>query len=221
VKLVLYSGGTFDIQAELDAELMDLISIRRPMITYIPSTFEDSDKEYESFIEHYSEWGVRFFDIFHVDRPFTGSELKEAFAADAIYLAGGNTFYFLKHLKKSKVFLRLLKYAKQGGVIFGESAGAIIMTQSIATASYPSFDCDENQVLLTDWNALGLTEFEFFPHFEPEQKAYANELKYQSQFSQHPIYAVSDGSGIVIHDLKTSFIGDIWCFYQGTMLKVP
>ena len=94
------------------------------------------------------------------------AEIRRAFRSDAIYLAGGNTFYFLHHLKRSGVFERLKRYAREGGAIGGLSAGAIIQTPSIGLAGYPPWDRDANSVRLKDLRGLGLVDFEFFPHYE-------------------------------------------------------
>lgn len=220
MKLILFSGGDFDDNHEMNRELVGLMKKRRPLVTYIPSCFEDSDHYYEEFIDFYSNLGIRHYNIFHVDKPFSRRELHLAFAADAIYLAGGNTFYFLHHLKESGVLPRLAKFAKKGGVLFGESAGSIIMTPHIRTASYPIFDRDDNDIKLRDWQSLGLVDFEFFPHFDPDDADYVTEIAAQSKKTPFPIYAVADGSGIVVRKKKTTFIGKIWCFYQGETFKI-
>ncbi len=221
MKLILYSGGYFHENNRLDAELIRLLGGTQAMITYIPDCFEDSDEDYEDFIDHYSNLGIPYYNIFHADRPHSHRELQNAFAADAIFLSGGNTFYFLKHLKESLVLEHLAHYVRRGGILFGESAGAIMMTPNIATASFPDFDHDENEVGLEDWTSMNLVPFEFFPHYQDGDLAYERELLAQSERRERTIYAVPDGSGIVIDEQKTSFVGDVWGFCRGQKIRIP
>ena len=58
---------------------------------------------------------------------------------------GGNTFYFIKHLRRSGIFNRLIEYANNGGILTGLSAGAIMTTPNIMTASFPPWDRDDNE----------------------------------------------------------------------------
>ena len=64
--------------------------------------------------------------------------LSELLKSDLIFLGGGNTFYFLKHLKSTGLIDELKTFAANGGVLCGLSAGAIIMTPHVHTASFPT-----------------------------------------------------------------------------------
>ena len=87
--------------------------------------------------------------------------------SDIVYLAGGNTYYFLDHLRRSGLLDELALFARRGGVVAGLSAGALILTPHIGLAGYPAFDRDENTVGLgrSGCRGLGLVGFEFFPHY--------------------------------------------------------
>jgi dipeptidase E len=219
MRLVMYSGGYLEENEDLNEEVLQMIHSRRPMITYIPSSFEGSEEYYEEFIAHFTGLGVKYFSIFHVDQPFSRKDLKRALKADAIYLSGGNTFYFLKHLRESGVIHSLQRYVRRGGVLMGESAGSIIMTPDINTAAYPSWDRDDNDVELSDLRSMNLVNFDFFPHYEDDEK-YHNELIYQSKLSGRPIYTATDGSGIVVDHDRLSFIGEIECYLQGHRFRL-
>ena len=97
------------------------------------------------------------------------------------------------------------------------SAGAIILTPSIKSASYPQFDCDENVDNIKNFNSLGLVNFEFFPHYKNSER-YNEELIYQSKNTSNPIYAARDGSGIIEKDEEIIFYGDIWEFNKKNKL---
>ncbi len=72
----------------------------------------------------------------------------------AVFIGGGNTYKLLKELKDSKAFDNLAGYLKRDGIIFGGSAGAIILGASIEVAEFE------------DVNEVGLTDLEGFNVFE-------------------------------------------------------
>jgi dipeptidase E len=219
MKLVFYSGGQRDENQNIDIELFHLIESTDPLFTFIPACYDDSNVYYSEFIQHFSFYGVRKFNIFPIDTPFDYVTALKVLESDVIYLGGGNTFYFLKNLKRSG-FLHLLKeYVAAGGVLAGMSAGAIIMTNNISTASFPVFDADDNEVALTNLKAMSLVSFEFYPHFTNTRR-YIHELNLESYKRNHPIYACGDGSGIVVNDNKIMMIGDVWSFFRGKKYKL-
>jgi dipeptidase E len=219
MRLVLYSGYAEE-NSPIDLEAIRLTGRKSPKILFIPSANHIPDFEYEYVKETYAEHGVKHIIQFNIDRPYSLKDAERIIAwADMIYLSGGNTFYFLESIRRNH-FDRLLKdFVARSGVLAGLSAGSIIMTPTIATASYPSFDRDENSVNLRNLDALGLVNFEFFPHFTHEPE-YVRELKRQSKKLKHPIYAASDGAGITVENQKICFYGPVWAYAGGSEYKI-
>ncbi len=219
MKLVLYSGYDKDNTA-LDREVIRLIGKKNPRIVFIPSTSHAHDFEFDYVRETFGEYGVKKMALFNIDHPYSLPDAELIFnSADMIYLSGGNTFYFMKSIYRNHLDRLLLKFVLRGGVLVGLSAGAIVMTPSIATASYPKFDRDENTVGLRNFEALGLVDFEFFPHFSPDPE-YSVELLKQSKLIKHPLYGVGDGGGIVVENGRLSFFGNVWAHINGYGFKV-
>lgn len=211
-KLVLYSGGQTNKNYPLHQALVDLVDHKRQIsMTYIPYCYSGHKKYYLRAVNRYKKFGIKKFHCMPVDRPISTESLKKTLNSDIIYLAGGNTFYFLMHLQKSKMLKPLYNYVKAGGVLAGLSAGALIMTPDIRLAGYPSFDCDDNEVGLKNLKALGLVEAEFFPHLDNSKRLHDALLKY-SKKSHHPLFACEDGGGLVIDGHRKTFFGKS-CFY--------
>jgi dipeptidase E len=219
MKLVLYSGGDAKENILLDRMFFKLIAKKNPVVTYIPSSSYLSEYDFREFIKQYSKYKISRFIHFPVDVPFDRILFEQVLKSDAIHLAGGNTFYFLNSLRKSKLLPHLKKFVKNGGVLTGLSAGAIMMTDNIELAGYPDFDRDENIVNLTNLKSLGLVDFHFFPHFK-------NSLRYEQQFKKYTknsskvLYACPDGAGIVIDNQTMNFIGKCYGFFRGNKFLV-
>lgn len=214
MKLVFYSGGHEEENTLLDQQLLKLVGKEDPLITFIPSCSYESELYFKEFIEQYQRFGVKRFLHFPIDIPYDDILLNEVLKSDVIHLGGGNTFYFIKHLKKTGMLSRLKSFVKEGGILTGLSAGAIIMSPRIDTASFPEFDCDENADNVRSFKAMNLVHFEFFPHYK-NSKRYDKELLRYSKQRAIPLYACPDGSGIIVDHENVTFSGKTYCFFQG------
>jgi dipeptidase E len=219
MKLVLYSGYAA-ANDPIDRAALRLTGKRNPRFVFIPSANHVPEFEYEYVKDTYGVLGVTNIAQLNLDRPYSLSDAEKIIkSADIIYLSGGNTFYFLKSIRRNHFDKLLLKFVQKGGVLAGLSAGAIIMTPTIATASYPKFDRDENTVGIRNLDALSLVNFDFFPHYNHEPE-YARELRKQSTLIKRPIYGVSDGGGIVVEQNRLSFFGNVWGHVDGKQFDV-
>ena len=80
---------------------------------------------------------------------------------DIIYVSGGNTFYLLNELRKSRVWQAIKNAVKAGKIYIGESAGAIVAAQDTRYATL----MDENSPNMSDFTGLNLVDFFTVPHF--------------------------------------------------------
>ena len=219
MKIVLYSGGTEEENYFLNQKALELTGVKSPKLTFIPSSSYDAENDFKFFVDEFSAFGVTRFMHFCVDIPFTKTLLSEVFKSDLIFLGGGNTFYFLKYLKKAGMAPHLSKFLKKGGVLCGLSAGAIVLTPHVHTASFPHFDRDENPWDMKNLSAMKMVNFEFFPHYK-NSKRYDAELIHHSKNTKIPLYACADGGGIIVEDERISFCGKSYQFFRGKKLTV-
>lgn len=214
MNLVLYSGGAPRDNRNLSQEVSKLLlGVESPVVTFIPSDERDMWEDYVDFKAQFSSRRFRF-RLAAIHRPMGPAEKAEIFASDAIFLGGGNTFYFLQTLRERGLLTRLKNFVKRGGLLMGLSAGGIIMTPSIKTASVPSLDADDNYVGIKNLRAMGLVPFEFSPHYTAHPEVDA-ELRAYSAKLDYPIYAVGDGGGLVVKNGKIRRVGDVAVFRNG------
>ncbi|MCP4915218.1 MAG: type 1 glutamine amidotransferase-like domain-containing protein [Oligoflexia bacterium] len=220
MKLAFYGGGELHDNDPLNEQVIHLSGTKKPKITFIPSTSYEGELDFFDYVTNFRRHGLKRFMYFPIDVPYDHVLLDEAFDSDVIHLGGGNTYYFLNWLRKTKMITRLKKYVKEGGVLTGLSAGGIIMTPDITTAGYPHFDKDDNEDGIRNLKALNLVKFDFFPHYRNSKK-YDKELSRESGLIERPLYAIPDGSGIVVNGENITFCGKSWMFLKGkkTILK--
>ena len=224
MKIVLYSGGQLRSNHKLHQKVVALARQKHGKkaltLTYIPFCSENSSIFFHRAKRRFSANGVKNFYCLNVDIQPSPAEIKKAFQSDIIYLAGGNTFYYLKHLRESGILPYLKNFAKKGGVLAGLSAGGLIMSPTIALAADEGLGPDENEVNMrqNEFKSLGLFDFEFSPHFYNTPKEIKAHLAY-SKKTKNKVYAIADGSGVVIENQKISIIGNASIFHRGKLLE--
>lgn len=219
LKLVFYSGGDARDNTSLDKRLLKLVEKKSPRIAFIPSCSYDSEMYFQDFVSQYRKYGVKKFLHFPIDVPFDAIMLNEVLKSDIIHLSGGNTFYFLFHLRKAKLLSKLKDFVKRGGILTGLSAGGILMTPDIATAGFPDFDRDDNDEGIKNLKSLKLVDFDFFPHYR-NSKRYDQELLSHSKKSKRPLYACPDGSGIILNRGSLEFVGKCYLFVGNKKIRL-
>ncbi len=215
MKLWLYSSGDIESNQHIDQLLLKQINKRRPSYCFIPSAYEDFDYYYDEFITRFSSYSQCQFNALHLDRQPSEKEIIKSLKTDLIYLSGGNTFHFLKYIRSTGIESKLRDFLKAGGIIAGHSAGAIIMSPNINTASYPPDDRDENRVGLTNLRGMKFCSFEIFPHFYVRSKIQNQALLDASINLKHMIYGLPDGAAIAVNGSSVTFHGPVACFAQG------
>ncbi|MEI8346223.1 MAG: Type 1 glutamine amidotransferase-like domain-containing protein [Pseudomonadota bacterium] len=228
MKLILLSGGGPEDNVILLDALSDILHRKQQrsfsqsvQLAFIPADSYGSEHEFAEVVEDFLPWGVDKFLHFPVDLnlPLNKILQKEVFKSDIIFLGGGNTFHFLHTLRKKKLLTPLKDFAQRGGILIGLSAGSIMMTPTIDTASMPAFDRDDNDEHITNFKALNLVDFHFFPHYVGGDR-YDRELLRFSRQVKVPLYACTDGGGIVIDEDSFSFYGNMFSFTNGLKIRV-
>lgn len=93
-------------------------------------------------------------------------------------ISGGNTDKLLYYLRRLGLDKAIIQFWEKGGVVLsGFSAGAIVLTPSVETATT---GVDEREELgLTDLRGLGIVPFHVWPHYDASQ--YAELQEYRSK----------------------------------------
>lgn len=214
-KLVLHSD---QIQGhkKVDLAFMELLGKKGPRLAYIPSQSDLQRRYFNEKVEWYKQFGITDLLYFDVDKEYDEKKIDELLACDAIFLSGGNTYYFLNFLKKREFLPKLREYVRTGGILIGVSAGSIIMSKTIDITTLH----DENIIGLKDYTALGLVDFEFFPHLDHNMKQFLEDLKKYSIKSNSVIYACKDGNGIIVNNHEIKFFSDMLKIKNGEVSRV-
>lgn len=200
-KLFLSGGGDAKQTEKIDKEFVRQINLGKPLL-YIPIALKGAIS-YESCFE----WINRTLNPLGVQNivmwtDLSNKSIKDLDQFSAIYIGGGNTFSLLHDLRISKFDLVLREYLKTNGVVYGGSAGAIIVGKDIKTASY----MDINNVNMQDYRGLDLTQgYSIWCHYQEKH----NELiKNYVKKTENPIIALSEEVGVHIVDNKLQVLSN-------------
>lgn len=195
---------TDNLHADLREALKKEIVARGNRVAYISSEPQTGERlYYQSTIQDYSviSPGVQV-DYFDLSDTFSDNDLLKLKEYRTVYLSGGNTFIFMDSARKRNLYPILKEHVENGGLLIGASAGALMMTPSIALAAI----ADENTPALTDLSGFAFVDFLFHPHStnSPEEKdflrAHYNAAK--------TLYVCTDGNGIFYSNGEIKTFGD-------------
>ncbi len=210
MKLFLISD-TERINAELRKRLGTEILKLGGRIAYISSSpqmwpliwYQATVRNYKSINHSIS---VDYFDL---SSKFSDKDLRKLLQYKIIHLSGGNTFEFLAQVRERGMKEILDICIRENKLIVGTSAGAILLTPSIHTASLGIGD--ENDAELMDLTSLGYVNFEFYPHYYPTPEI-DTALHQRAIDSGIPLYATTDSQGLFIDNATIQVYGDVKIF---------
>lgn len=128
-------------------------------------------------------------------------EADDLQAFDAIYIGGGNTYSLMAELIASGFDRHLKDYARARGILYGGSAGAVVLGRDIRTIRR----VDPNHVRLAEVNCLDLAAgYSISPHYAPGQDDFIEDFVRTHRL---PVLAISERSGVVVEAGQLRSIG--------------
>ena len=216
INAVFYSDQIVPANEKVDVRLVAMMKERGRRIGYVASGPEPDRRFFLERKAYYARYGL-VLDAFHdLDDSDGHAGLDALLACDAIHLSGGNTAAFLARLRRSDMMESLRGWANDGGLLIGTSAGAILMTPTIAVDALFGNGRPED---VKDGAALDLVPFEFFPHLQA-RPSYLPDLLAYSTRNARPVVACPDGDGIVVTNGVVECIGDPLWLFRGSVDRV-
>ncbi len=195
--MFILSGGGDEFQSfKIHKLFADNLKSQRNLL-YIPG---DAFPYEASF-----KWISKVFSSFGITNIKMWTDINEKIDCkdfDGIYVGGGNTFNLLEKLSKSKMFSSINSYLNLGGVYFGGSAGAALLSKDINVCL--PHDPNENNVFPT----LGLNKllgYDLWCHYNVLEEPLIKEwLK-----NNPKLILLKEESGIICDGNTITALGDV------------
>lgn len=201
-QLIMLSSLDASLDQTLADDMKRMISKKGTKLGYVPSQYDETKFYFNKMKPNLERLGFEDFIYVDIDQTFEQKYINALEACDAIFLSGGNTYYFLNNLKKRGIIPVIQRFVKNGGLLIGVSAGAMMMSQTIEAGA----NLDPNDIALKEMDALNFIPFHFLPHYE-EQK---HDIRKIISELNAPVYTCKDGAGMIInHDYKITTYGEI------------
>lgn len=130
---IFLAGGSITDSEEVDEVYFGMHNAN-DTILYIPIALGDDKHEsclewFASLISHHADASVLMFDAIA-----RGDQVPELANYKSVYLGGGNTYELLEYVCSTGLDKKLMQYVQAGGIVYGGSAGAMILGKDIRTA---------------------------------------------------------------------------------------
>lgn len=218
MRVFFCGGGSGNQTIEAYKKLNEVIDHNKPIL-YIPLAM-NSERYDDCF-----EWICK--ELENVDIPSIKMirsvyeiTKENLFNYSSIFIGGGNTYKLLKELKSCEAFFKIKEYLDNDGIVFGGSAGAIILGECIDTCKY----ADNNEVNLEDLMGFNtFNSFSFLCHFTNEtlDKTELNR-KYLLELSkEEKIIALPEEITLYYEDgyFEVLGSGSYYIFEEGNMIE--
>lgn len=163
-ELYLSGGGDEHQSRPLDSSFFERIP-REGCLLYVPIAlrgnrlYETADRWMSSVLALHDRTDIKI--VMWDDAAAAGHNLA---GMNAVYIGGGNTWGLIKELSDAGFKDTLQAFASAGGIVYGGSAGAILLGARIDTQD------DENRAGWADTAGFGLAApYSFACHFKKEQ----------------------------------------------------
>lgn len=201
-KIFISGGGNEKDSYPLDKEFIQSIAGKRKSILYIPIAMDADSIKYEACYDWIINSLVTLSDEFIDTTMWTNLNDKteeDLDKFDAIYIGGGNTFKLLQHVRESNFSTIIRKFINKRGIVYGGSAGAIIMGKDINTVSEEN---DKNYKYSEGLSMIG--DYSIICHYKEN---YDEKIEKYIEIYNNPVIALSERSGIKIVGNSLKVVG--------------
>lgn len=213
-KIFLSGGGDLKKSFELDKEFFFYLK-DGSKILYIPIALKRDTVGFEACWDWFSSLISIHCEGRDIDfgMLLENDEIPDLSKYDAIYLGGGNTFKLLNFLYKNKLAKNFIDYLKNDKIIYGGSAGAVVLGKDIRTVE------EENDFDYEHYEGLDLFNGKsFLCHYEENMDKHIFQV---SKKIKTPIVSLKEGDGLIFVDGIIKKVGKIFVFNEdGTKILI-
>jgi dipeptidase E len=218
MKLIITGGGDSEHFEEIDSFFISQLG-ENPRLLFIPlagdpETFDDG---LERIQETFST-----IEFHKIEMCLDLEELEWDYLSqfDAVYIDGGNTFTLMEEIRNTHFYELLHRFLHHGGVVNGDSAGAIILGSHLETAHFGETP-DENETEVISYQGLNLLgQWAIHCHYNSEEEDEVLEFVREFGF---PVLALHEETAIAIDGRDVQVIGkaSATLFTQKEVIVLP
>jgi dipeptidase E len=162
-RILLGGGGSAVDERAILERFASWVGLTEPVL-YLPIATPNAGRTHDDWIRSaLNPFGVSNIETWYTLEGHNPGEI-EFYAG--IFIGGGNSYYLLHQLRTADFAGAIVEYASNGRVLYGGSAGAIVLGRDIGTCAHQ----DENSVALCDNTGLNLAHgHAIWCHYQPAE----------------------------------------------------
>ena len=218
MKLVLTGGGDSENFEEIDKHFINMLGDKRTLL-FIPLA-GDEDTWDDGLERIHEVFSTIHFDAIEMCVDLSVLDWDYLSNFSAIYIDGGNTFRLMDEIHNTHTYELLHRFLHNGGIINGDSAGAIVLGSHIETAHFGEMG-DENESDVISYQGLNLIG-NWAVHCHYDEKEDEEIMEFSKDYG-FPIIALHENSAIAIDNKMLFVIGEnkISIFMGDKKINVP
>lgn len=199
-KMLLTSAGF--LNPKIGQKFLDLAGkpASEIKIIFVPTASKTEEENYyvEESKQELIDLGIKKENIriLDINRKFLYSEIPEF---DVMYVCGGNMFYLLAKVREFDFEKVIKQFVDAGKIYVGVSAGSMLVCPDIELAA----PFDPNDVGITDFSGLNLTDVIVSPHYKEADKKIIEKF---TKMLHYKIIPLTDNQALLVLDKKTEII---------------
>lgn len=216
MKLIMTGGGDSIHFEEIDQFFINLLD-DDPNLLFIPLAGDpDSWEDGLTRIKH--TFSTIHFSKIEMCLDLSKLRWKKLKKFDAIYIDGGNTFDLMEEIHHTHFYELLHRFLHHGGVVNGDSAGAIILGSHLETAHFGDSP-DANDTEIVSYQGLNLLgQYAIHCHYKDSEEKEVRSFVKKYGF---PVIALHDNTAVAVNGNELKVIGvDKATIFTPEMTKV-
>ena len=190
--LALLSNGITSVQLKEAIEKYVVGKKKAAVVVTADNEYKTKNYHIPRVINELTLYGLEV-ELFDLDEQSP----QELLGYDVVEFIGGNPYYLLNAVRNCNAYSILERIAKEK-VLIGWSAGALVMSASIAVID--AFEPQMNFMNLTDLKGLCLAEVHIIPHYSKflhRYEAFEEKLRSYEVHNNCTLVRLNDGDGML------------------------
>jgi len=202
MKLFLTGGGDSKHFREIDKFFVNKLG-KNPSLFFIP--LAGKKRSWKNALTRIQEtFSTIEFDNIEACEDLHSLTWEKLKSFDAIYIDGGNTFQLMDMIRDTHFYELLHRFLNCGGVVNGDSAGAIVLGSHIETAHF-GLHGDENKAGVISYQGLNLIG-NWAVHCHYKKREDKEILKFVLEYG-FPVIALHETSSVYVNNRTLKVLG--------------
>lgn len=170
-------------------------------ISSVPDNYERTDNQIVRYTKPFNDIGITFNNTYYIDSRISKDDAHKIISnSDIVFLMGGSPELQMKFINDYE----LNDVIKASSIVIGVSAG------SMNQGSKVTYKDDFDNYIMKEYDGLGLTSTNIFPHYDPSNEEIVNEVKEVSEINS--ITCLPNESFIYIENGIEKVVGEHYIF---------